>query len=171
MNDIQLFRQLISINDGQPVTTSRKIAELFGKRHDNVIRAIEKLECGDEFHSLNFEVCFENSDLQNGKPLKHYNVTKDGMALLVMGFTGKEAIKFKVAYINAFNWMHDMLQQRHDIDMMLSDFTKRESLSVSNGSIHGRGLAQRRKEKRDLICEMKEITEKLQCVLPLLESK
>ncbi|MGL5282257.1 MAG: Rha family transcriptional regulator [Plesiomonas shigelloides] len=169
MNDIQLFRQLISINDGQPVTTSRKIAELFGKRHADVLRRISGLECSPDFNQRNFAFVEYVDDKGEARP--EFNITKDGTAFLIMGFTGKKAAEFKEAYINAFNWMHGMLQQRHDIDMMLSDFTKRESLSVSNGSIHGRGLAQRRKEKRDLICEMKEITEKLQCVLPLLENK
>ena len=36
-------------------------------------------------------------------------MTKDGFTFVAMGFTGKEAAKFKEDYINAFNEMHDFL--------------------------------------------------------------
>ncbi len=32
-------------------------------------------------------------------------ITKDGLTLLVMGFTGKKALAFKLAYIDAFHAM------------------------------------------------------------------
>ncbi len=172
MNDIQLFRQLVSCNDGKPTTTSRKVAEVFGKRHDNVIRAIDKIcasvEC-EEFAKLNFEVCFENNDLQNGKPIKLYRMTKDGMAFLVMGFTGKEAAIWKITYIAAFNWMAGMLQERREIDFMMGDFTRREAVSVSDGSFHGRGLAKRKADKASLQEELTSITNRLQMALELIE--
>ncbi|WHH60406.1 Rha family transcriptional regulator [Petroclostridium sp. X23] len=38
-----------------PVVSSRKIAEKFDKRHDNVLRDIESLDCSKEFSALNFE--------------------------------------------------------------------------------------------------------------------
>jgi len=93
----------VEIIDGVAVTTSRDIAKHFGKEHYNVLRSIQCLECSEEFTKLNFEVCYENSELQNGKPLLFYRITKDGFFFLVMGFTGKEAARIKEAYINAFN--------------------------------------------------------------------
>lgn len=168
---IELFRQMVSVNDGEVITTSRKIAEVFGKRHDNVIQAIENIDCSDVFAKLNFKVCFENSSLQNGKPLKYYQITKDGMAFLVMGFKGKEAARFKEAYINAFNWMAENIRKREELDREINDFSRRESQSISNGSFHGRGLAQRRIEKRKLADELKDLQERIQMVLLALESK
>ncbi|NPS72449.1 Rha protein, partial [Pseudomonas aeruginosa] len=48
MNEIDLdeasLRDLVMVNDGQVVTTSLKVAERFGKRHDNVIKAIRGLD-------------------------------------------------------------------------------------------------------------------------------
>jgi hypothetical protein len=39
-----------------------------------------------------------------------YTMTKDGFTLLAMGYTGKEAMQFKVAYINEFNRMEATLR-------------------------------------------------------------
>ena len=37
-------------------------------------------------------------------------MTRDGFVLLAMGFTGKKALDFKIAYINAFNAMEEQLE-------------------------------------------------------------
>jgi len=50
-NDFALVQEI----KGQPVTTSRKVAEVFDKRHDNVLRDIQKLDCSEGFFVLNFE--------------------------------------------------------------------------------------------------------------------
>ena len=169
MQDIQLFRSLVSNQNGTPITTSNKIANVFGKQHKNVLRAIEKLDCSTEFSQLNFEPA-EYFDEQ-GKPRPCFNITRDGAAFLIMGFTGEKAGKFKEDYINAFNWMQETLQRRREIDLELSEFCKKESVSVANGSFHGKGLAHRRKEKHSLERELKEIKERLQIAIEFIEQK
>lgn len=96
-----MFNISISNENGKLVTTSRNIAEVFGKEHKNVIRAIESLECGEDFTRLNFELS-EYVD-PTGRKLPEYLITRDGFTLLAMGFTGKEAMQFKLAYIQRFN--------------------------------------------------------------------
>ncbi|MGY3892851.1 Rha family transcriptional regulator [Aeromonas enterica] len=164
---VALFQKLVSAQEGEVFTTSRKVAKLFGKRHDNVLAVIEKLECSKAFAELNFEVCFENSKLQNGKPLKYYNITKDGLVFLVMGFTGKKASQLKELYILAFNWMLEQLQNKQEVLQLLHDFTRREAISVSNGTFHGQGLAQRRIEKRALGLEQTQLKVRVQLSLEL----
>ncbi|MGS3141510.1 Rha family transcriptional regulator [Aeromonas sanarellii] len=164
---IELFQKLVSAQEGEVFTTSRQVAELFGKRHDNVLAAIEKLGCSKEFAKLNFEVCFENSELQNGKQLKYYNITKDGMVFLVMGFTGKKAAQLKELYILAFNWAIGQLYEKQELQQLLHDFTKREAVSVSNGTFHGQGLARRRIEKRALSIEQAQLEARSQLSLVL----
>lgn len=94
--------------EGDNVTiSSLKVAERFGKRHDDVLKAIRNLGCSPEFYLRNFaEVIHEYSNgkggLQTGPA---YEITRDGFALLAMGFTGPEAMKWKVAYIDAFNYL------------------------------------------------------------------
>lgn len=113
MNSITSFTptDLITLYHGQPMTTSLKVAELFEKRHDNVLRKLESLECSAEFHRLNFEEMSQEVDIGNGakRKTKIWNMTKDGFIFLVMGFTGAKAAATKEAYINAFNWMAEQL--------------------------------------------------------------
>lgn len=105
------LRAMVSSDDGEPKTTSYAVAEAFGKLHKNVIRDIQKLGCSEKFKALNFELCFENNKLQNGKPRKFYRMTKDGWMFLVMGFTGDKADAVKEQFIEAFNWMTNQLTQ------------------------------------------------------------
>lgn len=164
---IELFQKLVSAQEGEVFTTSRKVAELFGKSHNNVLRAIDRLECDDEFAKLNYEFCFENSELQNGKPLRYVTMTKDGMVFLVMGFTGKQAAQFKLLYIRAFNWMAGQIRITYELTHWQHDFTKREALSVTKGSFHGQGLARRRIEKRALGQERAQLQARVQLSLEL----
>lgn len=99
----------LEITEGRPTTTSNIIAAQFGKRHDNVLRQLEALrsECGDKFNALNFEVV-EYLDAK-GERRPAYRLTRDGFTLLAMGFTGKKALQFKLAYIEAFNKMEAAL--------------------------------------------------------------
>lgn len=106
---------MITERDGIPVTTSRAVAEQFGKQHKNVIRDIETLisqlkiePATADFAELNF-IQIDQPDAQ-GKPRPAYLLTRDGFTLLAMGFTGAKAVQFKVAYINAFNRMERLIR-------------------------------------------------------------
>lgn len=99
------------IENNQVLTTSLKVAENFGKKHKNVIRSIKKLIA--EIGELNFEPssmfiksCYTNA--QN-KQQPMYYMNRDGFLLLAMGFTGKKALEFKLAFIGEFNRMETAL--------------------------------------------------------------
>ncbi|QBX73842.1 hypothetical protein E4630_16340 [Aeromonas hydrophila] len=98
------------VESGTLMTTSLKVADAFGKRHDNVLRKLESLSCSPEFTALNFEVS-EYTDT-TGRKLSMWNMTKDGFMFLVMGFTGIKAAAIKEAYIAEFNRMADELHRR-----------------------------------------------------------
>ncbi|GGA32025.1 Rha family transcriptional regulator [Psychrobacillus lasiicapitis] len=103
------MNQLVIMHDQQAVTTSLQVAEDFGKRHDNVLRDIEGLK----EDVLNFEEMFFQTETPDayGRPRKTYFMNRDGFTLLAMGFNGKEAILFKLKYIEAFNQMEKQLTQ------------------------------------------------------------
>ena len=44
----ELIRSAVAVKDGKVVTTSLKIAEVFGKQHKNVLKAIRDMECPAE---------------------------------------------------------------------------------------------------------------------------
>lgn len=125
----------ITERDGIPVTTSRAVAEQFGKRHTEVLRAIDSLledlslnerkiasvegendadniavlpSPTSDFAAQNF-LLTEYKD-GKGELRPEYLLTRDGFTLLAMGFTGAKALTFKVAYINAFNRMEQLIK-------------------------------------------------------------
>lgn len=102
-------QNLVKVEDGKVVADSRTIAELFEKRHDDVLKAVRKLDCSEDFSVRNFaETPYVHP--QNGQTYKMYNMTRDGFTFLVMGFTGEKAAQWKEAYINAFNDMEAKLR-------------------------------------------------------------
>lgn len=101
MNEI-----ILSTQNGEPVASSRQIAESFGKEHKSVLRSVEDLvaqNCAAK--SMFYETTFEN----RGKQYPMYLMNRDGFSLLVMGFTGKAALEWKLKYIQAFNEMEKKL--------------------------------------------------------------
>lgn len=107
MNDI-----ILSTQNGEPVASSRQIAESFGKEHKHVLRDIENLIGGESKIGLS-SMFFKSEYISaQNKKLPEYLMNRDGFSLLVMGFTGKEALEWKLKYIQAFNEMEKQLAQR-----------------------------------------------------------
>lgn len=98
----------VRIENDQAITDSRNVAEVFGKEHRNVLRAIDGMKGG----LLNFEQTFKESTAKDsqGKDQRIYLMNRDGFTLLAMGFTGQAAMEWKVKYLEAFNKMEAALQ-------------------------------------------------------------
>ena len=108
--------------NGKAFCSSRQVAEEFGKRHDNVLRDIENLDCSKEFRLLNFE---ESTYLnEQNKKQPQYLMTKDGFTFLVMGYRGKKAARFKEAYIRRFNEMEAFIRSLQTAKMEFPAFTE-----------------------------------------------
>ena len=96
----------LTVVDGKPTTTSNDIAKHFGKDHAKVMRDIRALlEQLPKGYESNFGLIQIDVDLGQSRTRKDpaYRITRDGFTLLAMGFTGKRALTFKLAYIEAFN--------------------------------------------------------------------
>lgn len=104
MNDI-----VFCGDNGQLVTTSLKVAEVFGKEHNKVVRDIENLSCSENFNLANFGEINHIDD--KGRRYQAYSMTKDGFVFLVMGYRGAKAAQFKEAYIEAFNKMEKAIKE------------------------------------------------------------
>ena len=101
-------------------TTSKDIAEKFGKRHDHVLRDIKKLATQNGgAKSLFHETTYEN----RGKQYPMYLVTRDGFTLLAMGFTGADALEWKMKYISAFNRMSEII--RNELNQLKKQMPQR----------------------------------------------
>ena len=99
----------ITTSNGELVVSSRQVAENFGKEHSKVIRSIEGIANFGDTQGMFHKVSYVNE--QNGQEYKEYLMNRDGFSLLVMGFTGKEAMEWKIKYINAFNEMEKKLSK------------------------------------------------------------
>ncbi len=95
------------MENNQPMVSSLVVAELFEKRHDNVLQSINDLEIPDHFNALNFQgVKYTDA---KGEKRPSFNMTRDGFSLLAMGFTGKKAMEWKIKFLEAFNVMEAKL--------------------------------------------------------------
>ena len=151
MQDLELILSDLSDVDGAPMTTSRLVAKRFGKSPSSVNRAIRSL-MATETDACNFAPV-EYRDAK-GEMRTEYRISKDGFCLLAMGFTGSEALRWKRAYIKAFNRMADEIAKAarvpaiplslHEQALKLHAEAK---TSEAMASIHGRGLRKRRTDK------------------------
>lgn len=105
MNDI-----ILSTQNGEPVVSSRQIAENFGKNHRDVLRAVDNLK--EDVRNF-AQMFFEGTDQDSyGREQRAYLMNRDGFTLLAMGFTGKAALEWKLKYIAAFNEMEKKLAEQ-----------------------------------------------------------
>ena len=103
------MNRLVEIRNNQVVVDSKSVAENFGKSHRHVNRDIENLIQKDVSKIGHMFYETETPD-SYGRMQKSYYMNRDGFSLLVMGFTGKEAIEWKLKYIEAFNAMEKKLK-------------------------------------------------------------
>ncbi|WP_203663451.1 phage regulatory protein/antirepressor Ant [Lacticaseibacillus sp. 53-4] len=100
------MNELVIMHDRQAVTTSLRIAEVFGKQHKDVLEAIGNLAAENSAAKFFAAGTYEN----RGKQYPMYYMNRDGFTLLAVGFTGRRALQFKISYINAFNSMETQIK-------------------------------------------------------------
>lgn len=136
---------LVTIDRDRIVTDSQTLAKTFGKRHKNVLQAYDKLKCSDEFRRLNFQPT-EFLDSQ-GKVQRQVQMTKDGFAMLAMGFTGPKAAAFKEDYIRAFNEMTEAMKRgEQNILQQMHALIARETESQVRASLGSHLMLERKRE-------------------------
>ena len=103
------MNNLTIVSNGQVVVNSRRVSEDFGKQHKDVLESIRDILAAENSATKFFnESTFDN----RGKKYPEYLMNRDGFSLLVMGFTGKEALQWKLKYIQAFNEMESQLSPK-----------------------------------------------------------
>lgn len=166
MNDI-----VLSTQNGEPVASSREIAKRFGKNHRDVLRAIEDILEGVRkiAQTPTEEGLPKNGDTpmffkteyihpQNHQKYPMYLMNRDGFSLLAMGFTGKEAVQWKLKYIAAFNAMEKQLAEQHKCRQTLQDARIRAALQSVSEAQQNLALA---RENHDNFVELRNATKNL----------
>lgn len=110
----------VFIKDDHVYANSRDVAAYFGKRHTNVLRDIRDVIrsnlSGSDFNQM-FRL-HPYMDVRNRQQSSE-DMTKAGFMLLVMGYTGKDAMKFKVAYMKRFEEMEAALKAQQQPTFMI----------------------------------------------------
>lgn len=107
--------QLVFNKDNEVYTTSLIVAKVFEKEHRNILRDIENLACSIGFRQLNFEQSYYINEQNREMPMM--KIHRDGVSLLVMGFTGEKAMIWKEKYIKAFNEMEETIRKQLQPDL------------------------------------------------------
>lgn len=104
---------LVFDRSGKAVTDSLTVARAFGKRHSNVLQAIDEIrsQLVDSGLVLNF---MQSSRVQRTgfgeRDIRTYLMDEKAFTVLVFGFTGKKALKVKLDFIGAFQALSAQLQ-------------------------------------------------------------
>ena len=177
MQDLtHILADLIEI-DGQPMTDSLKVAKRFGKDHSKVLRSIREIRrTQPEFHAANFGELIDHVEVGKGamRPRTIFSMTKDGFVFLSMGFTGKEAAAFKIAYINAFNRMAEEIARAAHVPSVTGTLyqqaltaEKAEALSFQAASDAAKIMRARKDVKPVLVQQVEMMREAVQLCLVL----
>lgn len=104
--------QAFKIIEGRPVTSSRIVAEYFGKRHNDVLRGIRDLIEKNTDLSKSFIAREEQIETSNGASRSNpvFLMDQKGFCILAMGFTGAKALEFKCAFYDEFERMKNELE-------------------------------------------------------------
>lgn len=102
---------IVTIQGDHPTTNTLIIAEQFGKSHKNILQSLRALmaDCKEDFNRLNFQPVDYYDSKGEKRPM--YEITRDGFMLLSMGFTGSNATRLKIAFIEEFSRMEAALYQ------------------------------------------------------------
>ncbi|GIN93370.1 antirepressor [Siminovitchia terrae] len=113
------MNQLVFIENNQPVTDSLTIAEMFGKRHDHVLRDIKnQIElAGEKFAAPNFGESTYQDKNQQLRP--KFNLTEEAFTLVVFSYNTKESVQTKIKFIQEFKKMREKLNKPMSIEDMI----------------------------------------------------
>ena len=110
-----IVQNAFRVVEGRAVTSSFKVAEYFGKKHSDVVRAVDDLIAkNQELQVLrNFARYSETVSLNDKgatRKVPAYWMDRKGFCLLAMGFTGAKALEFKCAFYDEFERMEQALK-------------------------------------------------------------
>ena len=133
------MNELVYLKNDEAVCDSLQVAEKFGKRHDKLIVEIRRMY-GDLIgkrgaRNGGAKFFFESTYENRGKRYPMFLMTRDGFSLLVMGFTGKNALAWKLQYIKAFNQMEKLIREKGTAAYRISDQEERMTRRTETDTI------------------------------------
>jgi len=155
--------QLVTLDGDHLVTDSRIVAKVFGKSHSKVMRTALSLrkQTGD-WGVANFGYASHVNE-KNSQTFQHITMTKDGFMLLVMGFTGQEALTWKLKFIASFNAMADFFaDSERNLWQKMQALIAKETASQVKATLGAQLMNGRKREIRPLRDEREELETAIQ---------
>lgn len=141
-----IVQNAFRVVEGRAVTSSFKVAEYFGKKHSDVVRAVDDLIAkNQELQVLrNFARYSETVSLNDKgatRKVPAYWMDRKGFCLLAMGFTGAKALEFKCAFYDEFERMEQALRAPSDQSALITtteqyEIRKTIKSRAKNSSVH-----------------------------------
>lgn len=150
----EIIKVNVYMNNDMMVTDSRNVSEVFGKRHDHTLRDISNIKKD----APNFgEMFFEDTKPDKyGREQKIYYMNRDGFTLLAMGFTGKDAIQWKLQYINAFNLLEKALNSP---ELLMARALKEADKTINKLQEQNKFLLEKKEQAEKVIEEQKPLVD------------
>ena len=130
---------VVFLRDDTVFANRRDVAAFFGKRHDHVLRDIDRLieqEPSLIGHPLpRFGEGVYTMPATRDQQHRMFDMTRDGFTLLAMGFTGTKALQWKLRYIEAFNTLETEFRSRSQV-IDLNDPAQLRQLLLSYNEKH-----------------------------------
>lgn len=104
------MNELVYLKSNEAQTDSLQVAEFFHKNHQHVLEKIDKIVVENSTTKTMFRFSTYKANDNQMHRICHMN--RDGFTLLAMGFSGKKAMEWKLRYIEAFNKMEKLLQEK-----------------------------------------------------------
>lgn len=130
MSNLEVFKF-----DGVDVVDSRQVAEMIGKRHDNLLRDIQNYcdviekngllkneESAGQFKIMPFDFFIPSVYINSqNKEQPCYLLTKKGCDMVANKMTGEKGVLFTAAYVAAFEAMREHIQTKEPVVFDVAD--------------------------------------------------
>ncbi|ENI5448007.1 ORF6N domain-containing protein [Citrobacter freundii] len=150
----------IRVQNGKPITTSVDVADAFDITHDAVAMAIDALHLPRAAAAQHF--LKEKRRVEDTKhtdvEITLYRMTKDGFMLFMGAINGPGTTEIKLAYIEAFNTIENMLQIQHE-RQLVKKLSDQSSIAARSSKEHERLLTQP-DYRQDVLKEFDRVTGK-----------
>lgn len=143
------MQEIVQIENNEAMTTSRQIAEVFGKKHTHVIDSIRKLrsklDAMEQNRNVGLAQIEETTYIDStNRERTFFKLNKTAMLLTVMAYQTEEALAFKLDYINQFDLMEEHIREQQSQQFFITETAeeqeKRIKLENSTRNANSRSL-------------------------------
>jgi len=141
------MNDLVEGINGAVFANSQTVADRFERTHKNVLGSIDTILRNLNGETLAVRSFFIEKSFINSRnrEYRRFDMTRDGFSLLAMGFIGKEALKFKLQFIEAFNNMESELKRQAHLRSVGIETRKTMTDKIKdtgeNERMHGHGYS------------------------------